>query len=141
MDTANRIQLCTELKRDEGVRLKPYTDTTGHLTIGTGRNLTTLGISGEENDQLLQNDISRVEKALDTHLPWWRELDPVRQRVLMNMGFNCGIDTLLTFEKTLSLIQHRQYEAAADEMLRSRWAKQVGQRAQRLSRMMRRGHA
>lgn len=141
MDKANRLQLCIELKRDEGVRLKPYTDTTGHLTIGTGRNLTTSGISGEENEILLNNDITRTEKDLTTHLPWWRTLDPVRQRVLMNMGFNCGIGKLLQFQKTLSLIQQGQYAAAAEEMLRSRWAKQVGQRAQRLSQMMRTGQA
>ncbi len=133
--------LCAELKRDEGVRLKPYRDTVDKLTIGTGRNLDDVGISDAENDYLLINDIHRVERDLDQYLPWWRGLDDVRQRVLANMCFNLGIGKLLGFKQTLQLIQSDQYEAAARAMLTSKWASQVKQRAVRLANMMRIGQA
>jgi lysozyme len=123
MDEHNQALLRTELARDEGVRLKPYRCSAGKLTIGTGRNLDDLGISQDENDVLLNNDLARVESELDSSLSWWRTLDPVRQRVLANMNFNLGIKRLLTFENTLPLIQNGQYEAAARGMLRSLWAK------------------
>ncbi|MCX8567065.1 MAG: lysozyme [Glomeribacter sp. 1016415] len=139
MDPYNRLLLTAELKRDEGVRLKPYTDTVGKLTIGTGRNLSDMGISAFENDHLLSNDIVRVESELDEHMLWWRSLDPVRQRVLANMCFNLGIGKLLGFKHTLHLIQSSQYTQAADAMLQSKWAMQVNQRAVRLTNMMRLG--
>ncbi len=139
MDNLNLILLHNELMRDEGVRLKPYRDTVGKLTIGTGRNLDDIGISEAENAMLLDNDICRIEADLGQHLPWWRELDAVRQRVLINMGFNLGIGKLLGFEHMLQLVQSGQYETAAKAMLASKWASQVKQRAVRLAAMMRSG--
>jgi len=141
MNRQNLTLLCTELKRDEDVRLKPYIDSVGKLTIGTGRNLDDVGINIDKNDYLLNNDIVCVEAALDAHLPWWRELDAVRQRVLANMCFNLGIGKLLGFQNTLPLIQSGQYAAAAQSMLNSLWAQQVGPRAVRLANMMRSGQA
>lgn len=133
--------LLAELKRDEGVRLKPYTDTVGKLTIGVGRNLTDVGISDDECTALLQNDIDKVLAQLDRSLPWWRKLDPVRQRVLVNMAFNMGMTGLLTFKNTLAAVQSGSYAAAAAGMLASKWATQVGARAERLADMMRTGAA
>lgn len=133
--------LLAELKRDEGVRLKPYTDTVGKLTIGVGRNLTDVGISEDECTALLQNDIAKVLAQLDRSLPWWRKLDPVRQRVLVNMAFNMGMTGLLTFKNTLAAVQSGSYTAAAAGMLASKWATQVGARAERLADMMRTGGA
>ncbi len=133
--------LIAELKRDENVLLKPYLDSVGKLTIGTGRNLDEVGISLDENGYLLMNDISRVKRELDQQLPWWRELDAARQRVLMNMGFNLDITKLLEFKRTLQFIQSGQYEAAAIEMLASKWANQVKRRLVRLVNMMKLGQA
>lgn len=133
--------LVAELKRDEGVRLKPYTDTVGKLTIGVGRNLSDVGITDAESTVLLQNDIQRTVAALDASLPWWRNLNPVRQRVLINMAFNMGMVGLLTFKNTLAAMQSGSYAAAAAGMLASKWATQVGARADRLAEMMRTGAA
>lgn len=133
--------LLAELKRDEGVRLKPYTDTVGKLTIGVGRNLTDVGISDDECTALLENDIAKVLAQLDRSLPWWRKIDPVRQRVLVNMAFNMGMTGLLTFKNTLAAVQSGSYAAAAAGMLASKWATQVGARAERLADMMRTGAA
>ena len=73
------------LIRDEGLRLKPYRDTVGKLTIGVGRNLEDVGISAEEADLLLHNDIQHAAKALDQQLLAWRQLNVARQQVLLNM--------------------------------------------------------
>lgn len=135
----NTDVLMAELKRDEGIRLKPYRDTVGKLTIGVGRNLDDVGISPEEATALLQNDIANVTKALDGALPWWSGLDEVRQRVLANMAFNMGIRTLLTFKQTLGHVQAGRYLEAAQAMLQSKWSQQVGPRAERLAVMMRDG--
>lgn len=133
--------LRAELTRDEGLRLKPYRDTTGNTTIGIGRNLSGVGISLAEANALLDSDISRAVADLDRNLPWWKSLDGVRQRVLVNMAFNLGINGLLGFRHTLDAIRAGNFEAAANGMLASLWAKQVGQRATRLAVMMRTGAA
>lgn len=133
--------LLVELRRDEGMRRKPYFDTATppRSTIGVGRNLTDVGLSDDEVDYLLANDIRRAQAGLDKALPWWRSLDPVRQRVLTNMAFNLGINGLLTFKNTLALIEAGNYAAAAEAMGKSLWAKQVGARAVRLAAMMETG--
>lgn len=137
----NHDTMRAELIRDEGVKLKPYRDTVGKLTIGVGRNLDDVGISEAEAANLLDGDIERTARALDKALPWWRNLDDVRQRVVLNMAFNMGINSLRRFKNTLAAIQAGKYEDAATGMLASKWAQQVGQRAQRLASMMRKGTA
>lgn len=141
----NMALLTAELRRDEGLRLKPYRASVGILTIGVGRNLEEVGISEPEADVLLRNDIGRAMDELDRALPWWRELDEVRQRVMVNLAFNLGADStssdprkrkLLEFKNTLAAIQSGNYAAAGVSMLKSLWASQVGERAQRLARMM-----
>ncbi len=139
-ETFDMAALVFELKRDEGQRLKPYLDPIEKITIGVGRNLSDIGISHSECTTLLENDIERTLLWLDHHLPWWRALDAVRQRVLINMAFNLG-GRLLTFVNTLAAIRRADYAVAANRMLDSKWAKQVGARAQRLTNMMRTGKA
>lgn len=131
--------LLEELIRDEGLRRKLYKCPAGKWTIGIGRNLEDRGITGDEALYLARNDVAAVLAELDARLPWWRQLDGVRQRVLANMGFNMGVPVLLGFKLTLALVEAGNYAAAADAMLNSRWARQVGVRAQRLATMMRNG--
>lgn len=135
MDT---LKLVNELERDEGLKLKPYRDNgpKKRLTIGIGRNLEDVGITRGEAYVLLHNDIDRVTVDLNTHIPWWTELEDTRARVIANMTFNMGIEKLLEFKKTLALIQGSNFGKAAEEMLRSEWAVEVGVRAARLSRMI-----
>ncbi len=127
------------LIRHEGLRLKPYKDSVGKLTIGVGRNLDDKGITKEEAMHLLLNDIYDTMSDLDRTLPWWRGLDEVRKAILINMCFNLGLPRLMTFRKMLKALEDRNYELAAKEMLDSKWAKQVGNRAIELSEMMRTG--
>lgn len=116
--------------------LKAYKCTADKTTIGVGRNLDDVGITEEEAEYLLQNDIDRVVLALRRELPWIDELDEVRQRVLYDMAFNLGISGLLQFKKTLKAVKDGDYERAGRMMLDSKWATQVGKRSDRLSVMM-----
>lgn len=119
-----------------------YQDSVGFWTIGTGRLIDKRkggGLTDVECDFLLSNDVKRFEKELDVSLPWWRSIDPVRQRVLLDMAFNLGTNGLLSFANTLKFIKDKDYIRAADNMLKSKWAEQVGKRALTLSEMIRTG--
>ena len=120
----------------EGMRRKPYRCTAGKLTIGVGRNLDDRGISPDEAMYMLANDIRDSRRELSAAFPWFDKLDEVRQAVLIDMCVNLGLSRLQGFRNTMALIGVGKYEAAAQEMLNSKWAEQVGRRAQRLSRMM-----
>jgi lysozyme len=131
--------LIAQLRRHEGWRARPYRDSVGKLTIGCGRNLDDVGLSDDEIALLLSNDIARTRAGLDTHLPWWRSLSEARQRVLADMGFNLGIGRLMEFRLMLDAVQRGDFAAAASQMLASRWAGQVGDRATELAKVMRTG--
>ena len=90
---------------------------------------------------LLAFDIERFGAQLDRAIPWWRGLDDVRQRVLLNMAFNLGTAKLMEFTNTLGNIRAGRWEAAAEGMLKSKWAGQVGARAVRLAKMMKTGES
>tara|TARA_Y100000589_G_scaffold79624_1_gene73288 strand:- start:1617 stop:2216 length:600 start_codon:yes stop_codon:yes gene_type:complete len=135
-----RDALIHQLTLHEGMELKPYRCTGGKLSIGVGRNLDDRGITEAEAQLMLSNDIDDFADRLKREIPWMAELSPVRQRVLLDMAFNLGISGLLKFKRTLKAIRAKQYEKAAEMMLDSRWATQVGQRAKRLSKMMATGH-
>ena len=124
------------LRQHEGIRLKPYVDTVGKTTIGVGRNLDDIGISNDEAMMLLESDVLTVLADLDRVFPWWRTLSDVRQLVLANMCFNMGITRLSLFKKFLAALQAGEYDLAAAEMLSSKWAGQVGLRAQTLAGIM-----
>ncbi len=128
-----------QLVRHEGLRLRPYRDTVGKLTVGVGRNLDDVGLSREEAFLLLDNDILRVQSEVIHALPWAVDLDRPRFEVLLNMAFNLGITGLLGFTNFLAHVQQGEYEDAAHHMLDSKWAVQVGKRAQELAQIMRSG--
>ncbi len=132
----NKQKLAEQLKIHEGLRLKPYRDTVGKLTLGIGRNLEDKGITEQEALFMLNNDVDYFYGQLTKKLPWFKMLDDARQNVLVNMAFNLGISGLLSFKMTLKLIEYGDYDNAATEMLDSVWAYQVGQRAIELSKQM-----
>jgi lysozyme len=133
----DRERLRQQLILHEGLKLYPYADTVGKLTIGVGRNLTDNGISHVEALFLLDNDIElRAVADLMREAPWVAELDPVRQAVVIDMCFNLGWPRLSQFRNTLAAIQRGDWVLAAEGMRASLWAKQVGSRAVRLRKMM-----
>lgn len=133
----NRAKLKEDLERDEGLRLKPYVDTVGKTSIGIGRNLDDIGISEEEARHLLDNDVEWVIEELDRTMPWWLTMPEPAQRALANMAFNVGLPTLKLFRNMLAALQAGDYRKAADEALDSRWARQVGSRAERIAALYR----
>ena len=135
----NRDDLRSMLVLHEGLKLRPYQCTAGKTTIGVGRNLDDVGITQEEAFTLLEHDIDAVESDLDRTWPWWRQMSEQRQQVLADMCFNLGLGKLKGFVNTLAFMKAGEYDKAADGMLASLWARQVGNRAVRLARMMREG--
>lgn len=125
------------LLKHEGLRLKPYTDTVGKITVGCGRNLTDVGISEEEAFFMLNKDIARVEKEAVENFAWFKFLSATRQDVVISMIFNMGLGGFKQFKNLNEALENQNYSRAADEMLSSKWALQVGLRAQELAQMMR----
>lgn len=125
----------------EGLRLKPYRCTAGKLTIGYGRNLDDIGISQAEADMMFERDFamaeSEVKRLCKVNQIDWENLIEQRFYVLTDMMFNLGYNRLSKFNKFLYALKTGSYTAAADEMLDSNWAKQVGNRATQLSALMR----
>lgn len=133
----NSLRLARQLIQDEGLRLKPYRCTAGRLTIGVGRNLDDRGITESEARTLLDNDITSLWGQLAAALPWVLAAPEAIQEVLLNMAFNLGLGGLLNFKTTLGLLHTGDYAAAAAAMLQSKWAHQVGKRAERLAQQVR----
>ena len=125
-------------KRYEGFCVMPYLCSTGHMTIGYGHNLEN-GISQEAAEFILQQDMTAAQTAVSRQFVGWNQLNEVRQFVLVDMCFNMGIGKLCGFKKMLAALKRGDYTAAANEMLSSRWAGQVGQRAKDLAQMMKTG--
>jgi lysozyme len=135
----NRERLVESIKKHEGLSLKPYRCTADKLTIGYGRNLDDVGISNAEALAMLENDIESCCKGLDKNFPGWRGHDDIRQNVLIEMAFNLGAPRLGRFFKMWAALDRHDYEEAAYQMLNSKWARQVGQRATTLAKQMRDG--
>lgn len=132
-------KLIEQLKRHEGVKLKPYFDTVGKCTIGIGRNLDDIGITEKEAEMLLTHDIHEAIFQLTRRFTWTKELDEVRFAALINFTFNVGIGTVSKFTNAMALLKDGKYDMAADEFLNSKWAKQVGQRAIDVTEQIRTG--
>lgn len=134
-----KTDLRKQLIRDEGVRKYAYRDSLGYWTIGVGRLIDKAkggGLSDEEIEFLLNNDIEDKMTELNKALPWLSNLSEARQGVLLNMSFQLGINGILNFKNTLSLIKQGLYKEASDNMLKSLWAKQTPERAARLAKQM-----
>lgn len=128
----------TMLVADEGRRSKPYVDTVGKVTIGIGRNLTDVGLSQDEVELLYSNDLARALTCAKLCVSSFDALTVPRQAVLVDMAFNLG-NRLLGFTHFLLAVQQGRYNDAAQEMINSKWAAQVGARATRLTAMMKSG--
>lgn len=116
----------------EGKRNLMYSDSKGIPTVGVGHNMRS-PISDAAVAQILADDIAVHVAELDEHLPWWRQLDPVRQEVMIelmfNMGWGAGLRGLSTFKNTLEAIRAGQWEMAASGLQNSKWARDVKSRA------------
>lgn len=117
----------------EGLKLMPYRCTSDKLTIGVGRNLDDRGISEETAMQMLDEDINIVHGELLKAIPEFTSYPNAVQESLVDLAFNMGTPTLLKFKATLAALNSQQWAIAASELLDSRYARQVGQRAQTIA--------
>jgi lysozyme len=131
-----RQDILNRLIDEEGLRLLAYTDTMGKITIGIGCNLTDVGITKDEAIYLCNNRIDSAINNLRAKLDYFDTLPDNVQTVLIDLCFNMGIGTLLTFHNTLNYIKIGDYESAATNLLNSIWAQQVGVRAIKLSDLL-----
>lgn len=145
----DKKKLVNLISNHEGVILKVYDDGTGqelqagdiligHPTIGVGRNVAKdgLGISQEEAEFMLMNDIERVEEEIK-NFPI-EHLNEARRAIIIDMAFNMGITRFnpTKFPKFFRAIANEDYGTASKEMLDSNWARQTKRRSARLSDMM-----
>ena len=131
--------LIEQLKRHEGFKAKPYLCTAGKTTIGYGRNLDDAGVSKDEAEAMLVNDIITATAGAWALFLSYEQLNDARKDVLINMCFNLGRARLSGFKNMIAAVNDGYFDLAAKEMLNSKWAKQVGNRAIELSEQMRTG--
>jgi len=121
----------SHLRWAEGVRRFPYTDTTGHVSIGVGRNLTDNGLSDDEIEYLLENDALAAIRDAST-LPYWDSLSDTRKHIVADLVFNMGLSGWKGFRRANAALSRCDYVEAAREMQDSRWFRQTGRRAIKL---------
>jgi lysozyme len=125
------------LVADEGCREYPYKDSTGHLTIGIGHNLDAGAIGAGAIDALFEQDL---KNAIDgARAIWgndWETFSEHRQLALVNLVFNLGESKFREFYKTIKLIDAGEWAGAAANLLNTKYAKQVGLRAERVALML-----
>lgn len=145
----NRIALRAELSFDEGRRNRMYLDSEGIATIGVGWNLRDNILPEDVIDRLADEGIEQAEEALDKIEPGWRNIgkvNPNRQRALLNMAYNLGHLRLAAFKRMWIAVgnailtgDESWWEEAAKHALDSKWAAQVGKRAERIATVLRTG--
>tara|TARA_R100001086_G_scaffold14988_1_gene7432 strand:- start:148 stop:573 length:426 start_codon:yes stop_codon:yes gene_type:complete len=138
----NNNKLIEMLKRHEGVETHAYKCSASKITVGVGRNIDPeggLGLSEDEVDYLLQNDIKRIISELDFQYEWFSNLNEARKDAMIDISFNLGQTRLRKFEKALTAMSQNNWDKAADEFMDSKWSNQVGNRAKELTAIIRIG--
>lgn len=141
MERSKMEKLIDMLKRHEGVRSTVYLCSAGYETIGVGRNISSsgMGLSDDEVNYLLENDIERVIKELSTEYPWFNSLDDVRKDAMIDISFNLGATRLRGFKRALAAMEAADYKTASKEFLDSKWSRDVKGRAHELASMIETG--
>ena len=137
------VYLIPDIEADEGFRAQAYPDplthgdpwTVGYGATGPGITQGTVWTQDQAYADLVQR-VATLTTQLAASLPWFLGLSDLRQDALVNMSYNMGLAGLLAFHKTLTLISEADYTGAAADMLESLWARQVPNRAKRLSEQM-----
>lgn len=132
-------ELVERVKKHEGFSSKPYKCPAGKLTIGFGRNIEDNGITKDEAEYLLINDVASARDELQKTIPWVDTMSIRRQYVLVEMVFNMGIAKFKQFKKMIEYCRTGDYDKAAEQALDSAWHKQVGKRAEVLAQVLKEG--
>lgn len=150
---SNELKIAIELaKKSEGFKPKRYLCPAGKLTQGYGRNLEAHPLTSRESLELVNGEVSMtiasrwleeemvaVEDRLRNVCPVYREVNEVRKAVLLDMGFNMGVDGLLKFKNMFKSLEDADYASASRHMKDSAWYIQVGDRSKRDVLLMAKG--
>jgi lysozyme len=128
------------LQAEEGLVRVGYLDSRGQGTIGYGHKLSE-PISLRAANLILDDDLAAVVGQMQTRMTWTNTLTDVRQCVIGSMAFNLGLGGVSEFTTMIAALKIGDYAGAADAMLASAWARQVGTRAHVLAERMRTGVA
>ncbi len=138
----NVDKLREQLKIDEGVKYEIYNDHLGYPTFGIGHLVTEqdeeygkpIGtpVSEQRVNDVFDNDVAIYMSEAKKVFPNLDQLPDEAQQVIVNMTFNMGAPRLAKFKKFIAGVNNSDWNTAAVEMMDSRWAKQVGNRAERL---------
>lgn len=131
--------IATALREEEGFRAHCYQDSVARWTIGFGRNIDPkggLGITREEADYLLSNDIQRSIEECERAFPFLENLNKERLSVIVQLCFQLGLPSLRKFRKMLGALERGEWKEASKELLDSRFARQVPKRAKKLARQL-----
>ena len=116
------------LIKHEGLKLKPYKDTRGILTIGVGRNLEDNGIEQDEALYMLKNDIKKAKQELREIFEGFNKLPDNVRLVLIDMIFNLGETRFLKFKHMISAVKNKDWKNMIKEMKDSKWCKELKNR-------------
>ena len=116
------------LIKHEGLKLKPYKDTKGIITIGVGRNLEDNGIEQDEALYMLKNDIKKAKQELREIFEGFNKLPDNVRLVLIDMIFNLGKTRFLKFRHMIQAVKNRNWENMIKEMKNSKWCEELKNR-------------
>ena len=143
----NIEQLRKELERDEGVKYEVYLDHLGYPTLGIGHLITdddpecgaSVGtkVDSDRVQEAFEADVETVLSDCERLYVQFEHLPEEVQLIVANMMFNMGLTRLSKFKGMKRCVDARDWEWAADEMVDSKWYKQVNKRADRLVVRMR----
>lgn len=133
------------IKQAEDLRLKPYVDSVGKVTIGYGYNIHDLGITPEIAEALFMISLAHARRDLASTLGtaeclWLQNDEPARYAVLVDMMFNLGVTRFRGFTNMIAAVKDRDWDRAAIEAKDSYWYHQVGRRGPRNVDILRTGH-
>lgn len=116
-----------------------YRNPKGVDTIGIGRVVHEGrgGISLEEANYLLKNDIATVSRQLDSELPFWREAPESVQHALVAMALQLGAAVLAEFRIPFEFVRQRRYPEARRELASTFWYQQSPAKAKRVVELFR----
>ena len=143
----NIDQLREELKVDEGCVYEIYNDHLGYPTFGIGHLVTahdkehgwSVGTDVDEDRvrEVFEQDVQIVLSDCERLYDDFYDLPEEAQLIIANMMFNMGRPRLSKFKGMKRGVDARDWNAAADEMVDSKWYRQVTNRAERLVQRMR----
>ena len=143
----NLEQLRQEIEIDEGVKYEIYLDHLGLPTCGIGHLIVEgdeeygqevgTTVSEERVAELFESDVQVTLDECERLYSGFSELPEEVQHILANMMFNMGRPRLSGFKKFNAAVAAGEWEEAAEEMIDSRWYRQVTNRADRLVTRMR----